>query len=445
MSNDKPDSPHSPRPKHSRILWGLTIGAVAGVLANLAVGSKNPTLGWILENITEPIGALFLRLLLMTVVPLVVASLILGISRIGDIRKLGRIGLRCFLYCLLISGISVAIGLGLANTIQPGKRIDPKTAAELQERYSTEAAKEVERAKEQPATKEGSVLRFIKSFVPSNPVTAVATEQPNMLQLLFFALVFGIALNLVPTERSAGVIDFLEGLFAVSLKIIDMILWTAPVAVGCLLFSNTARFGLDLLGALGWFVATVLLGLGLHMFVTYPIAIRLFSRISPLEFFRRIKTVMVTAFSTSSSNATLPTSLRVAEQDLGVPREISGFVLTVGATANQNGTALYEGVTVLFLAQLAGVDLSFTQQIMVAYLAILGSIGTAGIPSASIPFIIVVLGTIGVNPALIGVIYGLDRILDMCRTTLNVAGDLTAATYVARAEGAQLLPARPTE
>jgi DAACS family dicarboxylate/amino acid:cation (Na+ or H+) symporter len=444
MTNEAtPDHHPSSAPKHSRILWGLTIGAVVGILANIAIGSKNPVLAWILENITEPIGALFLRLLLMTVVPLVVASLILGISRIGDIRKLGRIGLRCFLYCLVISTISVAIGLGLANAIQPGKRIPKATAAELQQRYSNEAAKEVARAHEQPVSKEGPVLRFIKSFVPSNPVAAMTSDPPNMLQLLFFTLVFGVALNLVPKERTATLVDFLEGLFSVSLKIIDMILWAAPVAVGCLLFSNAARFGLDLLGALLWFVVTVLLGLGLHMFGTYPVAIRLMSRISPVEFFRRIKTVMVTAFSTSSSNATLPTSLRVAEQNLGVPREISGFVLTVGATANQNGTALYEGVTVLFLAQLAGVDLSFGQQIMVAYLAILGSIGTAGIPSASIPFIILVLGTINVNPALIGVIYGLDRILDMCRTTLNVAGDLTAATYVARAEGAQLLPPEP--
>jgi len=260
---------------------------------------------------------------------------------------------------------------------------------------------------------------------------------------LFFTLLFGVALNLIPAARTAALIDAIEGIYAVSAKIIDLIMWTAPFAVACLLFNNTARFGLDLLGALGWFFVTVLLGLALHMFGTYSLAVRFLSRISPLEFFRRIKTVIATAFSTSSSNATLPTTLRVAEENLGVPREISGFVLTVGATANQNGTALYEGATVLFLAQLAGVDLTLGQQIMVAYLAILGSIGTAGVPSGSIPFIIVVLGTINVNPALIGIILGLDRILDMCRTTLNVTGDLTAATYVARAEGAQLLPPLP--
>jgi DAACS family dicarboxylate/amino acid:cation (Na+ or H+) symporter len=198
---------------------------------------------------------------------------------------------------------------------------------------------------------------------------------------------------------------------------------------------------LEILKSLGWFVVTVLLGLGLHMFGTYSLSVWLLSRISPLEFFRRIKTVLLTAFSTSSSAATLPTTLRISEENLGVPREINSFVLTVGATANQNGTALYEGVTVLFLAQLAGVDLTFGQQLMVAYLAILGGIGTAGVPSASIPFIVVVLAGINVNPTLIAIILGVDRVLDMCRTTLNVAGDMTAATYVARSEGYELLGA----
>jgi dicarboxylate/amino acid:cation (Na+ or H+) symporter, DAACS family len=429
-----------PKSKHSRILFGLLIGAVAGVLANAAVGADHRALQWILTHVTEPVGALFLRLLLMTVIPLVIASLILGISRIGDIRKLGRIGIRCFAYCLVISAISVGIGLLLANVIRPGKRVDAATAARLQEQYSTEAGRRVQEAQQQTAKKDSPVMEVIKSFVPSNPIAAMTSDPPNMLQLLFFTLVLGVAINLVPATKSAGLLDAIEGLYEASAKIIDMIMWTAPVAVACLLFNNTARFGLDLLGALGWFFVTVLLGLALHMFGTYSLAVRLLSKISPIEFFRRIKTVMATAFSTSSSNATLPTTLRVAEENLGVPREISGFVLTVGATANQNGTALYEGTTVLFLAQLAGVDLTLGQQIMVAYLAILGSIGTAGVPSGSIPFIVVVLGTIHVNPALIGIILGVDRILDMCRTTLNVAGDLTAATYVARAEGAQLLP-----
>jgi DAACS family dicarboxylate/amino acid:cation (Na+ or H+) symporter len=209
----------------------------------------------------------------------------------------------------------------------------------------------------------------------------------------------------------------------------------APYAVAALLFSNTAGFGLDLLIALGWYVGTVLLGLAIHMFGVYSISVVWLSRIAPLEFFRRIETTMLTAFSTSSSNATLPTAIEESEMNLGVPRDINTFVLTVGATMNQNGTALYEGVTVLFLAQLAGLDLQLSEQLVVAYLAILGGIGTAGVPGGSIPFIVVVLASIGVNPALIAIILGVDRILDMCRTTLNVTGDITAATYVARSEG----------
>jgi DAACS family dicarboxylate/amino acid:cation (Na+ or H+) symporter len=213
----------------------------------------------------------------------------------------------------------------------------------------------------------------------------------------------------------------------------------APYAVTCLLFTSTSGFGLDVLGALTWFVITVLLGLAIQMFGVYSLAVRVLAGIPAREFFRRIKTVMVTAFSTSSSNATLPTSLRVSEENLNVPREINSFVLTVGATANQNGTALYEGVTVLFLAQLAGLELTLGGQLGVAYLAILGGIGTAGVPSGSIPFIILILASIGVNPALIGIILGVDRILDMCRTTLNVTGDITAAVYVAKSEGYPLL------
>jgi dicarboxylate/amino acid:cation (Na+ or H+) symporter, DAACS family len=209
-----------------------------------------------------------------------------------------------------------------------------------------------------------------------------------------------------------------------------------------LLFNNISQFGIDLLFSLGWFVATVLLGLGLHFFGVYSLSIAFLSKINPLEFFRRVRTVILTAFSTSSSNATLPTALRVSEENLGVPKEINSFVLTVGATANQNGTALYEGVTVLFLAQLAGFDLSLGQQLMIVYLAILGGIGTAGVPSGSIPFIIGILAMIGIDPALIAIILGVDRILDMCRTTLNVVGDITAATYVARSEGFELLQTR---
>lgn len=438
LDEETPDKPKG-RPLHTKILAGLIIGVVAGIAVNRLVGGDHPRVIWLVDNITQPVGQLFLRSLLMIVVVLVFSSLVVGVAGIGDIRKLGRVGLKSFGYCLVISAISVAIGITLANTIQPGRRIDPATSAALQQRYATDASKTVEAAK-QTTSASKPLMQVVETIVPKNPFYAIAgKEDPNMLHIMFFALVIGIAITLLPVPVTAPFLRVLEGLYQITAKIIEIIMKFAPYAVACLLFNNTARFGLDLLGALAWFVLTVLLGLSLHMFGIYSLSIYFLSRMSPIEFFRRVKTVILTAFSTSSSNATLPTALRVSEQNLGVPQQINSFVLTVGATANQNGTALYEGVTVLFLAQLAGVDLSLGQQLMVVYLAILGGIGTAGVPSGSIPFIIGVLVTIGVNPALIAIILGVDRILDMCRTTLNVTGDLTAATYVARSEGYELL------
>jgi dicarboxylate/amino acid:cation (Na+ or H+) symporter, DAACS family len=446
LKDQTPDRPKG-MPLHTRILIGLLVGVVAGLAANYALGGSDPRVAWVIANVTEPIGTLFLRLLLMVVVPLVFSSLVVGVAGIGDVRKLGRVGFKSFAYTLVISAVSVVIGLTLANTIKPGTRLDADTRAGLEARYGSDASKRVADATKS-ATTDSALMQVVKTVVPANPVAAVAGvvsgattqgDTPNMLHLMFFAVLLGVAATLVPVEVSAPLLRGLQALFEISAKIIDIIMKIAPVAVACLLFNNTARFGLDLLGALGWFVATVLGGLALHMFGVYSLSVYFLSRISPLEFFRRIKTVMLTAFSTSSSNATLPTALRVSEENLGVPREINSFVLTVGATANQNGTALYEGVTVLFLAQLAGVDLSIAQQLGIAYFAILGGIGTAGVPSGSIPFIIVILATYGINPALIAIILGVDRILDMCRTTLNVAGDITAATYVARSEGYELL------
>ena len=448
----KDTTPDKPRgwPLHTRILVGLGTGVVAGLAANLALGGTHPAVQWTIFHLTEPVGTLFLRALLMIVVPLIGSSLVVGVAGIGDIRTLGRVGLHSFIYCFLISAISVVIGLTLANTIRPGTRVRAETAEKLRARYGADAEKRVAAAEtEKKAAPESPLMQVVKTLVPANPMLsltgvtagspATAVEFPNMLQLMFFALVVGVAVTLLPTETAAPLVRVLEAVYAASAKIVDLVMKVAPFAVACLLFNNTARFGIDLLGALFWFVFTVLAGLALHMFGVYSLSVKFLSKIPPLEFFRRVKTVMLTAFSTSSSNATLPTALRVSEENLGVPRQINSFVLTVGATANQNGTALYEGVTVLFLAQLAGVDLSLGQQLMVVYLAILGGVGTAGVPSGSIPFIIAVLSQIHVNPALIAIVLGVDRILDMCRTTLNVVGDLTAATYVARAEGYELM------
>jgi dicarboxylate/amino acid:cation (Na+ or H+) symporter, DAACS family len=447
LKDTTPDKPKG-MPLHTRIFIGLLIGVVAGVACNYFWGGNHPRVIWVSKNLTEPIGKLFLNLLLMTVVPLVFSSLVVGVAGIGDVRKLGRVGLKSFAYTVIISAISVIIGLTVAYTIKPGTRVTPETRAALETRYAPDASKRLEDAKKIGASSDSALMQVVKTMVPENPLASIVgikageekqTDTPNMLHLLFFALVLGIAITLLAPEASAPFVRGMDALFQISSKIIDMIMKLAPYAVACLLFNNTAIFGLDLLRALAWFVVAVLLGLALHMFGVYSLSVYFLSRISPIEFFRRIKTVLLTAFSTSSSNATLPTALRVSEENLGVPREINSFVLTIGATMNQNGTALYEGVTVLFLAQLAGIDLTLGQQIMVAYLAIIGGIGTAGVPSGSIPFIIIVLATVGVDPALIAIILGVDRILDMCRTTLNVAGDITAATYVARSEGYELL------
>ena len=447
LDDETPDAPRG-MALHTRILIGLAVGVTAGVTANMSLGGDDPRVVWTVANITEPIGTLFLRLLLMIVVPLVFSSLVVGVAGIGDIRKLGRVGLKSFGYTLVISAISVIIGISLTNLIRPGERLDPATRDGLEARYGTDAAKRVADATKKPAASESALMQVVKTIVPLNPVAAIAgirageerqTDTPDMLHLMLFAVILGVAATLVRPETAAPFLGALQALFEISCKVIDLIMKLAPFAVACLLFNNTARFGLDLLGALGWFVATAMLGFALHMFGVYSLSVWFLSRINPLEFFRRIKTVMLTAFSTSSSNATLPTALRISEKNLGVPREINSFVLTVGATANQNGTALYEGVTVLFLAQLAGVHLTLWQQLGIAYFAILGGIGTAGVPSGSIPFIIVMLATYGINPALIAIILGIDRILDMCRTVLNVTGDLTVATYVARSEGFPLL------
>jgi DAACS family dicarboxylate/amino acid:cation (Na+ or H+) symporter len=427
-------------PLHTRILIGLVAGAALGGGANALLGEDSLPLTTFTSWIAEPIGTLFLRLLLLLVVPLVFSSLVVGVAGLGDIRKIGRVGVKCLVYTVIISAISVVIGLTVSNVIRPGERIDPEVSAKLQERYGKEAASRVTTSLETAKpTGDSGLMKAVKTLVPTNPVASAAKDSPDMLGIMFFAIFFGVALTLIPPEKAQPVIALLDGVFDAIAKCIQLVMRLAPYAVFCLLFNMTAKFGFGLLTSLGWYVGTVLLGLALHMFGVYSAAVAIFSRINPLEFFKRIRTVIITAFSTSSSNATLPTAMKVSEENLGVPREINSFVLTVGATANQNGTALFEGVTVLFLAQLAGVDLTIAQQLTVLYMAILGGIGTAGVPSGSIPFVVVVLATVGINPELIAIILGVDRLLDMCRTTLNVTGDLTVATYVARSEGYELL------
>jgi dicarboxylate/amino acid:cation (Na+ or H+) symporter, DAACS family len=443
LDDDTPDKPKGIA-LHTKILIGLLVGVVGGLAINYSLGGSHPNVVWLVSNITQPVGTLFLSLLLMIVVPLVFSSLVVGVAGIGDIRKLGRIGLKSFAYTLIISGLSVVIGLTLANVLKPGERISEDVAIQLKEKFSGGAASATEAQKNaaESAKSDSALMQAVKTIVPSNVFNSISGANPNMLHIMFFALIVGIAITLIPSPVGAPFVSLMESVFAITSKIIDIIMKFAPYAVACLIFNNVSQFGLELLQSLFWFVVSVLLGLGIHFFGVYSLSVYFLSKINPIEFFRRSRTVIVTAFSTSSSNATLPTALRVGEENLGIPKEINSFVLTVGATANQNGTALYEGVTVLFLAQLAGVELTLGVQLLVVLYAIVGGIGTAGVPSGSIPFIIGILAMIGIDPALIAIILGVDRILDMCRTTLNVVGDLTAATFVARSEGYELLHAR---
>ena len=421
---------------HGRILLGLALGAVAGLIAH-SMESAQSAVHALVTQVTAPLGQLFLNLLLMLVVPLVFSSLITGVAGIGDLRRLGRVGLRSFVLSLVLSAISVLIGLGLSNTIEPGRHLDPAASAALQSAYGKDAGSQI--AKAAPAASAGAPLaQVIDTIVPRNPLASIAQPVPNMLHLMFFALALGVGATLLPTARSAALLAPLETLYEITAGLIGLVMQLAPYAVFCLVFNNVAQFGGSLLASLGWFVGTVLLGLSLQLFGVYSVLVRWGAGISPAFFFRAIRTAMLTAFSTSSSSATLPTALAVGEQALGVPKEINSFVLTVGATANQNGTALYEGATVLFLAQIAGIDLTLAQQLGVVYLAILGGIGTAGVPAGSIPFVIGILAGLGIDPALIAVVMGVDRLLDMCRTTLNVSGDLAIAACVARGEGYRL-------
>lgn len=437
-----PEAPAPPRapqarrrlPLHFLIFIGMFAGAVLGVAANLAMGDS-PHLSGFVTNVTRPVGQIFLRLIFMVVIPLVLAAIILGVAELGDPRHLGRVGLRTLVFTLVLSSISVIIGVTLANVIRPGSGLSESSRAKLLQMMSANAGA----VKAPPPPKTG--LRILVDLIPENPVKAmVGALDGEMIAVMVFALVIGVALTLVDRRTVEPLLTWLQAVYEIVLKVIGMAMQLAPIGVAALLFSVTATAGLDALTALAWYVVTVILGLAIHQFVTYSLLVKYYARYSPWLFFSRIREVMLTAFSTSSSNATLPVTLRVAESELGIPRSIGGFVLTLGSTLNQNGTALYEGITVLFLAQFFGVPLTLQGQITVVLLSILSGIGTAGVPGGSLPLVTALLVTIGVPYEGIGIIVGIDRLLDMCRTVLNVTGDVTAAACVARSEGHILKP-----
>lgn len=423
-------------PLHVRIFIGLAVGAAAGLSANVFF-SGAPWVAAATKYVSDPVGRLFVNFITMAVVPLILSALALGVAGLRDVSTLGRVGAKTLGYTLVVTTVSVLIGVGLANAFRPGDLVDAVGKAELRQRMAIPEA--IGRA----ARESPSAIDSIVAIVPRNPVDAAARAlDGQMLGLMFFSLVLGIALLRVPREKSASLVAVLESLFAVASRIVGFGLALAPVGVAALLFSLTAKLGPDILGSLAAYALVVVLGLALQQFGVYPLLLRYVSGVSPVAFFRKIKLVMLTAFSTASSNVTLPVALEATEKDLGVPREVSSFVLTVGSTANQNGTALFEGVTVLFLAQLLGVDLSLGQQCVVVALSVVAGIGTAGVPAGSIPAIMLLLESVGIPGVAIGIILGINHPLDMCRTVLNVTGDIAAAVYVARSEGIELAPIR---
>ena len=411
--------------------WQMLIGFLVGLIAGLIVYATQRDAAWVetfTTYVTQPIGQIFLRLIFMLVIPLLFSALIVGISEMGEIKALKRVGLRTLAYTVIVSSIAVAVSLAAVNLLQPGAGVDRAAANEMLQESAGRASAIVKTGAEQPS----GIDAFV-SIIPNNLVEVMGSNSA-ILSVMFFALFFGIGLLITDTPNARALKRGFEGLFDVTMKLILLVIKLAPYAVACFMFNLAALFGWDLLIRLSAYVGVVLLALGVQMFVVYPILLWTLGRKSPAAFFREVQEAMVMAFSTASSNATLPTALRVAEDNLRLPRRVSRFVLTIGATANQNGTAMFEGVTVIFLAQFFGVDLTLWQQITVMLVCILGGIGTAGVPAGSLPVVALILAMVGIQPEAIAIVLGVDRFLDMCRTTLNVTGDLVAAQVISAGE-----------
>ncbi|WP_370235763.1 dicarboxylate/amino acid:cation symporter [Brevundimonas sp.] len=410
-------------PLYLWMLLGFAVGLGGGLYVNL---NDLVVIPWVME-IIQAVGQIFLRLLFMLVIPLLFAALAVGVAEMGDLKSLGRVGFKTLFFTIMVSAIAVVIGLVMVNYFQPGAGVDPALAAQLLEEGAEGAAGIVGNA---PQSIEAG--QFFLDMIPSNVITAAADNQ--ILPVMVFALIFGIGMVMAKSKATDALQESLQGLLEVMMKLINAVIKLAPIAIAALMFNLAAVFGWDLLIRLGAYAGVAIGAMAIHMFIVYPLLVMIFGGMSPLRFAQGVREPFVVAFSTASSNATLPIAIKAADENLGLPRRISRFVLTVGATANQNGTALFEGVTVLFLAQFFGIDLTIQQQLVVMLVCILGGIGTAGVPAGSLPVVALILVMVGVPPEGIGLILGVDRFLDMCRTTLNVTGDLVAATVVSRGE-----------
>jgi proton glutamate symport protein len=388
----------------------------------LAVDRVSTIAVWI-----KPVGTVFIRLLMFVAIPLVLASLIVGSSSLGDFRKVGGLGARTFGLYILTTLFALAIGLALVNLIRPGAQLNEESRDRLMVEYRGNIHEKIEQ--------ETSVdlVEMLVSIVATNPLRALARGE--MLQIIFFALMVGISLTLIPPEKASPVIRFFDGFSELMIKMVDMIMVIAPYGVFALISATVAEFGFDILQTLAWYAATVVIGLLLHLAITLSSLIRFLARMSPVRFIKAIRPALLIAFSSSSSAATLPVTMEVVEQRIGVPKKFASFVLPLGATINMDGTSLYQAVAAVFIAQVYGLDLGLSSQLTIVLTALLASIGTAPVPGVGLIMLIIVLRSVHIPEEGIALILGIDRILDMCRTAINVTGDATVTTIIARQEG----------
>jgi DAACS family dicarboxylate/amino acid:cation (Na+ or H+) symporter len=423
----------------NRILLGLVLGAVAGTVV-LAIGARFPGVldgaQWLSTAFLDPLGQVFLRMLFFVVIPLVFASLAHGIVQLSELSHLGPLAGRTFTLFLANMLIAVVLGLVMMNVLQPGGRLDEQTTAQLVQEYSGQAQAHVAKSATRPQITPATVVDM---FMPRNLFGAFVGNDRNMLgdvlPLILFAVLVGAAGLGLPKERRNGLQQSLETMAQLMTGIVHFALRLAPYAVPAMIFSVVVKIGFDIIIALGLFVLGCLAVLLLHLFGTMSLWLKFLAKRRPGEFFRQIKDVLVTAFSTSSSSATLPAGLAVARERLGISASTSGFVLPLGATMNMSGTALYEGCVVLFVAQVFGVHLDLAQQLTLVFLAVMSAVAVASIPGGSLPLIAGLLVAFGIPPEGIGIILGIDRILDMTRTMVNVGADLVTAAIVDQQSG----------
>jgi len=419
-------------PLHWQIIIGLVIGLAYSLVATLQ-GWIDFTNDWI-----SPFGQIFINALKLIAVPLVLVSLIVGIASMNNIRTLGKMGGKSIFIYISTTVIAISIGLVLVNLVKPGKSMSEETRERLVEKYSAKAGDKIQDAKD---TKEAGPLQPLIDFVPSNLVNSTSDNR-NMLQVIFFALLFGIAMVLLPENKAAPAKAFFESVNEIILKIVDIIMLYAPIGVFALLAGVLVKvsegdmnFALEILSGLGIYSLTVVLGLALMVFGVYPLLIRKFAKIKFGKFLRAISPAQLLAFSTSSSAATLPLTMERVEEELGVSNKVASFVLPLGATINMDGTSLYQAVAAVFIAQSFNVDLGLGDQLAILFTATLASIGSAAVPGAGLVMLTIVLGLFPQIPIEgIGLVFAVDRILDMCRTTVNVTGDASVAAIVAYSE-----------